>query len=1631
MKKFAAFLSIVVILTFIPFFLREGTALWYNANWAYRIKITTDSSNIAATETEMPLYLDLSLMPNDFFNNVKTDGSDIVVTTADEVTVIKHELVDIDTINKTGELHFKAPSISHTLNTDFYIYYGNPTALDSSSVDTWENYRAVWHLNEPKAIISNKRMAVATQAAMDGSDGGWAVFYGNDPVTTVLNLSVDEDQLSDVERAHTNEQVGYWAFDTNTPLDIKNSGGVVIGEIGIMENVGTVPTIQNLNNSYTSPVVITTPNLISNADKPAVVRMSGASATSFTAYMQNPGGINAPTATDIHYIVIEEGAHTLPGGFLMEAGIETVTGVNQDGDWGNGQMELINAFNPYIKPVVMGQVMTNNDPLWQSFWSSNGSQTGPATPGNIYIGRHVGADPIITRAAEDVGYIIIEESIGTTNGVAWVTDLGADTISGADGTAPYSYNVFGPAISNPIIDSTVNGFDAFFNSGVTAEIISQIGKGVTVNGGANGYMHISGLNYNNNNDLDELTASLWLKTTDTARSGILDFDRSEHWEIGLNFHNAAGQNGRISFDTASGGDGIKDLNSGIVINDGNWHHVTVVFDKNDITDKKIYIDGILSSSADQHSTGLGTGSTRYGFMGDGSEASFVNGPKNNLPYEGGMDEVRIQHSANSSERILTTYNNESNNAAFWDIGPQELLNSAPSAPTNLFVDHTSAQAGLSNPSDLTVGGVDNRELFFSAIYNDDDVADTANEARIQVSTDPTFGVITHWDSGWNALTDVLKGNRNSDIKYDNFGAAVLQPLNMNDGAVTYYWRMAFKDDGGLEGVFSAANMFTLMDPPTDPSGLSAMKIDGSPDVFDLQWADNSSNEDSFEIELKENTGSGFGPYMTLTGSPTTANMTMVSHTDTADDEGYMYRIKACNYAGCSGYEEDITTYYTDATVPDSVFGKYVSNNEFTLNYIDRSILEHVDIERCVGFTDCNAATFTLIEDDLASVKDDLASYTDNAGEIVANETFRWRVRGTDAGSNNSSEYTLSPYEYSSPANPSDVVVSYLTDNMLQIDWTDNSNYEDGFRIWVSENGGAFAEITPGSNTVGASVESYIFNTAQANKTYAFRVIAHVPSTSNNLELFSNGIDSPTVKTTPAASTGVSSSYIADNNIQVDWTENAFAEDGYKIHVSEDGGPEFLEATIGPNSNSYHFTGGATDHSYSFSVEAIINANPPINPTELNNKSTSTTPEIYTTPNAPDSLTVNQVFSNSIQWTNTDNSDIEKGFIYYQADATTEIFRLETPNMVNFTENGLLPNTQYTRTIAAFQTNPVNQDIISSTPALTSTYTLANPPNAVTSDFNGNTTITLTWDDGGNPAGTEFLAENITQASNSGWGTALNWDMLGLQCDITYQVEVKARNANAVESSTGIIDILHPCNSQENQGNGGGGDGGFNPPQNDNQSKESKAEEKDIDNDERKNEAKEEIKLEETLEKPIQTGLCEDSFVDIDTHKKFKHINHLYCIDVISGRQQGLFRPDEGSTRAEFLKMALGIYGYPQSTVTNQTNDLLFDDLSGREWHAPYISIGRQEGIVEGYKTGEFRPNQTINQAEALKILILAAGYEIEQNTEELPWYKSYEGIGRQERWLRNFVATANLTRAEAAEIISRTIEAGELKWLTK
>ena len=213
-------------------------------------------------------------------------------------------------------------------------------------------------------------------------------------------------------------------------------------EYGIVTNTTENWQTIVLEDSYTAPVVVATVVNGSTTNRPVVTRIRNAAADSFELKIQRPGG-DVADAYAVYYLVVEEGVYdSTTYGFNLEAVRDTAFKTAYKGGWNRREQRSYQ--QSYTQPVVVGQVMTANDERWSSFWSSANAQTAAATATQFYAGKHVGEDPIRSRADELIGYVVIEAGIGTSGDVGYAAELGADIVRGqANNSSGYAYNVVG------------------------------------------------------------------------------------------------------------------------------------------------------------------------------------------------------------------------------------------------------------------------------------------------------------------------------------------------------------------------------------------------------------------------------------------------------------------------------------------------------------------------------------------------------------------------------------------------------------------------------------------------------------------------------------------------------------------------------------------------------------------------------------------------------------------------------------------------------------------------------------------------------------------------------------------------------------------------------------------------------------------------------------------------------------------------------------------------------------------------------------------------------------------------------------------------------------------------------------
>ena len=168
------------------------------------------------------------------------------------------------------------------------------------------------------------------------------------------------------------------------------------------------------------------------------------------------------------------------------------------------------------------------------------------------------------------------------------------------------------------------------------------------------------------------------------------------------------------------------------------------------------------------------------------------------------------------------------------------------------------------------------------------------------------------------------------------------------------------------------------------------------------------------------------------------------------------------------------------------------------------------------------------------------------------------------------------------------------------------------------------------------------------------------------------------------------------------------------------------------------------------------------------------------------------------------------------------------------------------------------------------------------------------------------------------------------------------------------------------------------------------------------------------------GNADGVFYDVpDDHKNRKAILYLRDEGIISGYDDGTFKPDKTVNRAELLKILVAGNG-----VNPDAKDFAdcFLDVKD-EWFAPYVCYAKEQNWVSGYEDGTFKPAQTVNKVEALKMLLNSQGIEVLEG--EGQWFAPYvakaDELNILEENKDDLVPAADMSRAGIAENLYRLI----------
>jgi len=160
--------------------------------------------------------------------------------------------------------------------------------------------------------------------------------------------------------------------------------------------------------------------------------------------------------------------------------------------------------------------------------------------------------------------------------------------------------------------------------------------------------------------------------------------------------------------------------------------------------------------------------------------------------------------------------------------------------------------------------------------------------------------------------------------------------------------------------------------------------------------------------------------------------------------------------------------------------------------------------------------------------------------------------------------------------------------------------------------------------------------------------------------------------------------------------------------------------------------------------------------------------------------------------------------------------------------------------------------------------------------------------------------------------------------------------------------------------------------------------------------------------------------DVVGHKYETAVRYLEENGIIQGYPDGSYKPEKSVNRAEFTKIIV------EAKLGSEPTDSVescFPDVKSTDWFASYVCYAKENGIIDGYDDGKFRPANTINLAEAAKILVNTL--EVNKSEDDSGhWYAVYIRSLQNLAYIPNsFGGVSELVnRSQMAEMVYRIKE---------
>ena len=178
----------------------------------------------------------------------------------------------------------------------------------------------------------------------------------------------------------------------------------------------------------------------------------------------------------------------------------------------------------------------------------------------------------------------------------------------------------------------------------------------------------------------------------------------------------------------------------------------------------------------------------------------------------------------------------------------------------------------------------------------------------------------------------------------------------------------------------------------------------------------------------------------------------------------------------------------------------------------------------------------------------------------------------------------------------------------------------------------------------------------------------------------------------------------------------------------------------------------------------------------------------------------------------------------------------------------------------------------------------------------------------------------------------------------------------------------------------------------------------------------------------------EAYTDVtESSAYYEAVESLSKLGIVTGYEDGTYKPEETVTRAEMAALIARIQGYEETAKANANT--VFTDVPSTYWASGYVAQANGRGIINGYGDGTFGPDDAVKYEEAVKMIMATLGYTpYAMNNGGYPTgYLAAAQFYGVTKGVSNAVTGTGANRGTIAQLLANAIDTpimGQSKWST-